>query len=82
MKKNSGTRDEAEKAALVQGLQLEEQENQSGALRQHTGKRVEETRDHSEAIDEIESTLSDLWRGIGPERPAQGVSKPSTPWSH
>ena len=70
-KRNTPTRDEAAKATLVQRLQLEEQENQQGAFRQHTDKLIGDNRDQSEAAEEIESSMADLWREIDRERPAQ-----------
>jgi len=50
---------------------LEAQENQQGASRRHTNKLIGDNREQSEAVEEIESSIAELWRDIGRERPAQ-----------
>ena len=73
-KQDSNPRDsraEAARVALVQRLQLDELESQQSAIRQQTEKLIGDSRDQSRALDEIESSMADLWREIGGERPAQ-----------
>ena len=55
----------------MQQRQLEELEKQAGALRRHADKLMDSNRDQSEATEEIDSSMSDLWREIGSERPKQ-----------
>lgn len=70
MKEKPAIRDEAAKATLVQRRQIEEQEDQQAALRKHTVKLTEELRNQSDTLETIESSMADLWREIGRERPS------------
>ena len=67
---------------MVQRQQLEDQENQQGALRRHTDELIADNRDQSAVADGIESTIADLWRDIDRERPAptslEGVKAPES----
>ena len=70
-KRGSATREEAAKAGLVQRIQIEDLENQQGALRQHSDQLIDESKYQSDGAEEIESSMSGLWAEIGGERPSQ-----------
>lgn len=72
-KRDPATKDRAAKVALVQRAQLDEHDSQQDALGEHTDNLIDDSAKQSEAIDEIESSVSDLWQEINRDRPSQAA---------